>query len=105
MARGHEGLGGLKIGLATYGSGFAPGQAQTVSGVCPKDLLAPTNEEAAAVFELGVEVHLDSGSIGSGNSLDVTNTIDRAERVLTIPFGIRLCTAACPPNPAPSPSH
>jgi hypothetical protein len=45
MASGHEGLGGLKIGLAEYGSGFLPGQAQTVLGVCPADPQAPTNAE------------------------------------------------------------
>ena len=97
--RGHEGLGGLNIGLAAYGSGFAPGEPQVVPGVCPKDVIAPTNDEALALSELGVEVRLDGGTIGGGNELDVTYATDGSDRVLTIPFGIWLCAATCPADP------
>jgi len=98
MASGHEGLGALNIGLAAYGTGFAPAEPQSVRGVCPKDLLAPTGEEAAALSELGVEVHLGSGVTGGGRALDLTYTADGSVRMVTIPFGIWLCVATCPPD-------
>jgi len=103
MASGHEGLGGLDIGLAEYGSGFVPGQAQTVLGICPADPQAATAAEAAALSELGVEVRLESGTLGGGSSLDLTYTADGKDRVLNVPFAIWLCASTCPDNVGASP--
>ena len=98
-------LGGQKAALVAYDSGFAPAKAQQVSGACPKDLLAPTAGEAAAMSELGVQVRLASGDIGGGSALDVKYRIDQGpERTAAVPFGIWLCASTCPPGIGASPS-
>lgn len=97
FTRGQLGLGAESLGLAEYGSGFVPANRQVVTGVCPKDLSAPTMEEAARGSELGVEVRLRTGELGGGPDLGVSYTMDDGtERLLMIPFGIWLCASACP---------
>ena len=92
-------LGGQRITLVEYASGFQPNGPQVISGTCPRDLIAPTDAEARAVFELGVQVQLVSGETGGGTALDVRYQIDDGpERGVTVPFGIWLCTSTCPPD-------
>ena len=104
LTRGADDLGMLNTSLADYGQGFQPGAPAEVSGVCPKDLLAPTDEEAAASTELGVQLRLASGAIGGGSGLVLTYTNDTGkEKTATVPFGVWLCSATCPPSLGQSP--
>jgi hypothetical protein len=101
-----DGLGALETPLTAVSPAFDPPRPQLISGVCPEDPSSPTDSEAAAVSELGVQVRLQSGEVGGGRALDVDYEIGGSRKTLTIPFGIWLCAGKCPTDlgvsPAPS---
>ena len=100
FARQQQGLGGQRESLVGFSSTFAPHDAQRVSGLCP-----PVSKSSVAVgdnsgiSELGIQVSWDgSRSFAGGHALIVTYEIEGIKKTLTIPFGIWLCAATCPPD-------
>ena len=99
-----QGLGSAKGTLAAIDPAFAPSNRQEVAGLCPADPGAPTQAEASALSELGVQVRLGSGDIAGGGSLDIAYQVNGRSGTLSIPFGIWLCARVCPDGIGESPA-
>jgi hypothetical protein len=99
FVRGLDGLGAERSTISGLNADFNPdAPVKAVSGVCPANTASPPDSESAQVVELAVQVVRDAGDAAGGQALDVVYDVSGATATAVIPFGVWLCSTACPPE-------
>lgn len=100
FVRGLDGVGLIHKSLVEIGGGFDPGSTQQVGAMCPTETQM-ADGSAEPLDEFAVQVSWSAGELAGGRGLDVTYSVEGVERTSVLPYGIWLCSSACPDDLGP----